>query len=260
MSDPIWRLHLGDGPLVAAAIHDGHELRPEVGELMAVPEPDRLREEDPFTGRWTAIAPTRVIATRSRFEVDLNRPREKAVYRKPEDAWGLKVWRTVPGDGLVNRSLQEYDAFYAAMQRLFAELTHEYGHFVVMDLHTYNHRRGGPGAPAADDQGNPQVNVGTRTMDRNRWGPVVDSFMEALRCYDFPGGRLDVRENVKFGGGHFVRWLHEAFPASGCGLAIEFKKFFMDEWTGAEDSDLVLAIFDALLRTMQGVLEQLRRL
>ena len=32
-------------------------------------------------------------ARRSRFEVDLNRPREEAVYRVPEDCWGLDVWR-----------------------------------------------------------------------------------------------------------------------------------------------------------------------
>jgi hypothetical protein len=37
------------------------------------------------------VAPTHIIVTRSRFEVDLNRPRDKAVYRCAADAWNLDV-------------------------------------------------------------------------------------------------------------------------------------------------------------------------
>ncbi|UCF32752.1 MAG: N-formylglutamate amidohydrolase [Phycisphaerales bacterium] len=260
MAEKIWRLHLGGGQLVATAIHDGHELRPEVAKVMALSDAERLREEDPFTGRWTAIAPTRVVGTRSRFEVDLNRAREKAVYRVPDDAWGLSVWKVKPSDGFVRRSLAEYDAFYASMRDLFTELTCAYGQFVVYDLHSYNHRRAGPDGPPADEQGHPQVNIGTGTMDRRRWAPVVDRFIAELGSFDFPGGRLDVRENVKFQGGNFVRWLHEAFPTSGCGLAIEVKKFFMDEWAGVQDEQLIVAIREALRATIPGVLEELSRL
>ena len=93
MADTIWWIEKGSGPLVATAIHDGHEVRPDVLDLMSIPEANRLREEDPFTGDWTAVAPTRVVGTRSRFEVDLNRPRDGAVYRTPADAWGLEVWK-----------------------------------------------------------------------------------------------------------------------------------------------------------------------
>lgn len=42
-----WELHEGDSPLVACAVHAGHELRPEVAALMALDEVTRLREEDP---------------------------------------------------------------------------------------------------------------------------------------------------------------------------------------------------------------------
>ena len=88
---PVFECHEGDGPLVAAPVHDGHALHDEVAAIMALSDLGRLREEDPFTGGWTAIAPTRIIGRRSRFEVDLNRPRDKAFYRRPEDAWGLDV-------------------------------------------------------------------------------------------------------------------------------------------------------------------------
>ena len=46
----------GDQPVIATAVHAGHEVRPEVAALLAVSEEDRLREEDPFTDRWTEIA------------------------------------------------------------------------------------------------------------------------------------------------------------------------------------------------------------
>jgi hypothetical protein len=255
----MWQLVEGDGPLVAVAVHHGHAVRDEVAALMAIDERSRLREEDPFTGEWAKIVPTRCVVLRSRFEVDLNRPRERAVYRKPEDAWGLNVWRDDPTDDLVARSLDEYDAFYATVRELLQRVEQRYGRFVVFDLHSYNHRRDGPGGPPADQAENPQVNVGTGTLDRTRWAGVADRFMVRLRSYDFPGGALDVRENVKFRGGRFAGWVHETFPETGCALAIEFKKFFMDEWTGEADERLVDAIWDALRSTVPVVLEELRR-
>lgn len=258
MSDTIWELKEGEGPLVATAIHDGHSVRQEVGALVALASVDRFREEDPFTSEWTAIAPTRIVGLRSRFEVDLNRPRDKAVYIKRKDAWGLRVWRTKPPEDLVERSLAEYDAFYRMARDLFKTKVERHGRFVVLDIHSYNHRREGPEGEPADPETNPQVNVGTATMDRALWAPVVDRFINDLRSFDFLDDCLDVRENVKFKGGRFPGWVHETFPETGCALAIEFKKFFMDEWTGAPDRRAINAIGEALKSTVPGILEGLR--
>ncbi len=49
------------------------------------------------------------------------------------------------------------------------------------------------------------------------------------------GHQLDVRENVRFEGGHLCQWVHERYAEVGCALAIELKKTFMDEWTGVPD-------------------------
>ena len=62
-----------------------------------------------------------------------------------------------------------------------------------------------------------------------RWAPVVETVIATLGEYDFPGHHLDVRENVKSRGRHFVQWIHQTFPRTVCGLAIEFKKTFMTE-------------------------------
>ena len=203
---------MGEGPFVAVASHNGHELRPEVRDLAKLPEQDRLREEDPFTGEWTSIAPTRFVAKRSRFEVDLNRARHEAVYLGPDDAWGLDIWKEPLPSAIVDRSLSEYDAYYAALREVLVGLEREYGAFVVFDLHSYNHLREGPDGPAADPEKNPEVNVGTGTMNRAQWAPVVDAFIEALSTYDFQGRKLDVRENVKFVGRQLPKWVHENFP------------------------------------------------
>ena len=186
MDDQIWQQTIGNSPLVAAAVHAGHAVRDDLRERLAIDQAARLREEDPFTDEWTVIAPTRIVALRSRFEVDLNRPRDKAVYRRPEDAWGLNVWEGDLPESAISESLAEYDAFYEAMHDLLKRVEQECGRFVVFDLHTYNHRREGPTPRAADEGENPQVNVGTGTMDRTPWAPVVDRFIADLRGCEFP--------------------------------------------------------------------------
>ena len=258
-----WTLVLGNGPVVALALHHGHELRPAAARRMALGEAERLREEDPGTAAWTWLAPTHVVVHRSRFEVDLNRPSEGAVYRTPEEAWGLEVWKGGPGESLVREGQAVHRAFYATLESLLRRLTAEHGRFVVYDLHSYNHRRGGPGLDADDPGGNPDVNLGTGSMDRERWGEVADAFLDSLSASHILDSALgrhpDVRENVRFGGGYLSRWVHGTFPLAGCALAVEVKKFFMDEWTGAVDEARLAAVGGALAGTVAPVLDALAR-
>jgi hypothetical protein len=255
--NPIWQTEFGAGRLLACAIHDGHEVRPEVAECLRLGDSERLYEEDPFTGAWTSIAPTRIVARRSRFEVDLNRPREKAVYIVPADAWGLEVWRCPPSPEIVARSLAAYDDFYAHLRLLLERLVARHGRVVVFDLHSYNHIRDGHGGPAGDPAANPEINLGTGSLARGRWTPIVERWLMEMRGYDYFGRRLDVRENVKFFGGNLPGWIHQNFPTTVCALAIEVKKFFMNEWTGELDPAQHDAIGNALARAAEGVREEL---
>lgn len=250
----------GNSPIIATALHNGHDTRQDVDEHLQLSEKEQLREEDPVTGEWTQIAKTQVVGLRSRFEVDLNRPRDKAVYKTPEESWDMQVWDEPPDDVLVEESLKEYDEFYDGMRELLEEMLEQYRHVVILDLHTYNQFRDGPHHAAADPAKNPEVNIGTRTMDREYWSPVVDHFIQDLRNYDFHGRQLDVRENVKFFGGHLCKWTHENFPERVCCIAIEFKKFFMDEWEGTVDTREVEAIYRALKSTLPGIREALEKM
>ena len=251
----LYRAHEGAGPLVAVALHAGHAVRPSLRPLLAIPEATRLREEDPYTDRWTAIAPTRVRVLRSRFEVDLNRPREGALYLDPEQSWGLRVWRESLPDAETETSLALHDEFYRAMAGILDRKA-EQGPFVVYDIHSYNHRREGPNGPEAPGAENPEVNLGTGSMDE-RWRPVGDAFLGSLSDHDFRGRRLDVRENVRFRGGHFPAWVHDRYPGRGCALAIEVKKFFMDEWTGVAHRAELDAVREALAATREPVVAAL---
>ncbi|MBC5994165.1 N-formylglutamate amidohydrolase [Pontibacter cellulosilyticus] len=244
----------GDSPLVATAIHSGHEVRHNISNLFALAAEERLREEDPFTDQWVEITDNQIIGHNSRFELDLNRPRNKAIYRKPEDAWGLNVWKDELAHEFAEESLAHYDRFYADVKQLLKEMQQRHGCFVVYDLHSYNHKREGANGPAADPQQNPEVNIGTGNMDRQKWAPVVDAFTQSLQNYNYHGRHLDVRENVKFEGGHFMRWIHDNFGDSACVMSIEFKKFFMDEWTGQPDHTQIQEIKKALEETTKPVL------
>jgi len=232
-----WTVQYGPGPVLATAIHDGHDLRPEVGELIALSDADRLREEDPFTGQAIIDLPTHIIVHRSRFEFDLNRASEEAIYLTTEQSWGLDVWRKPPTAEVVGRSLAIHAAYYGMLGQLLDGTAAEHDRFVLIDVHSYNHRRNGPNGAAMPQRDAPDINIGTFSMPREEWAWLLDPLMEAMRGYDFNGRRLDVRENVAFQGkGEQARFVHERYPEKGCAIALEFKKFFMNEWTGEPDA------------------------
>lgn len=243
----------GAGPVVATAIHAGHSLRPEVAARLALDETVRLREEDPYTDRLTDAVPLALVVDRSRFEVDLNRPRDQAVYLSPDQAWGLKVWKGTLAQETVAASLDIYDLFYQELAQRLDQLS-DHGPFVVLDIHSYNHRRQGPTGPADEPSASPDINIGTESLDRGRWARVIDRFTDDLRA-SLP--EATIAENVRFKGGYLAKWIHGRYPRSGCALALEFKKTFMDEWTGELDVAALGTLQDALANTVPGILSAL---
>ena len=254
-----WTVQHGPGPVVATAIHNGHELRSEVAELMALSDSERLREEDPFTDAVVVDVPTHTIVHRSRFEFDLNRPPEGAVYLTSDQSWGLNVWKTPPDEVLVARSLALHSDYYRMLGHMIDGIAERHERFVVIDVHSYNYRRGGPDAAPEPQEQAPDINIGTFSMPRQHWAFLIDPLIEALREFDFNGRKLDVRENVAFQGrGYETRFVHERYPLRGCAIALEFKKFFMDEWTGTPD-EAELAAMRSFVRFMAETCEELLR-
>lgn len=254
-----WTFHgRWQGQVVATAIHTGHDLRPEVAQAMVLPEDDRFREEDPFTDELSARIADRVVVHRSRFEVDLNRGPADAVYATPEQSWGMKVWHADALDpAIAEVSLGQRQEFYQELAARLDEIAAR-GPFVLFDVHSYNHRRHGPEAEPEPQADNPDINLGTGSMDRKKWAPVVDTFLSTMAEGMVDGRPLDVRENVKFQGAEMCRWVHERYPDTGCALAIEFKKIYMDEWTGQPHPEVIGQLADSLGRTAEALVPVLR--
>lgn len=234
---PSWWTHIrGPGPVVATAIHDGHLVGSAALAEMAIEDAGRLREEDPFTGEALKDLPTYTIACRSRFEVDLNRARETAIYRTPEQSWGLRVWHSEPSEAVCREALAYHDSYYTHIGSVLDDVARQHSKFVLLDVHSYNYRRDGADAAPTPQADAPDINIGTFSMPRGDWAFLVDPLMDAMREYDFTGRKLDVRENVAFQGkGEQTRFVHERYPGQGCAIALEFKKIYMDEWTGERD-------------------------
>jgi N-formylglutamate deformylase len=248
----------GTSPLVSTAIHDGHNTREELRDLFNLTDKERLREEDPFTARWLNATDNKVIVHHSRFETDVNRPREKAVYKVPDDAWGLEVWKEGLPEEVYQNSLKVYDDFYKAAKEYFDELFTHHDKLIVYDIHTYNHRREGPDI-MADPEKNPEINLGTKNMDRDLWDPVLRTVIDQFSGFDYKGRNLDTRENIKFTGGYFGQWLYETYGKNVCPISIEFKKFFMDEHTGEGFEEDIQLIDQMLRKSKQPVLDALKR-
>jgi N-formylglutamate deformylase len=257
MSTP-WKISLGDSPIVATAIHAGHDLRPDVSRWMAVGNKRRAREESPYTDSWTEMALNRIVVQASRFELDLDRPRGSAVYLKSGDAWGIPVWKAPPPDALIEDSRALYDTFHEHVAEVLQELIEQHGRIVVLDLQTYCHRRAGPTQRPAPSSMNPDINVGTGAVDPAIWGRLVKRLLRDLRRAEVDRHQLDVRENVYTRGGHFSAWVNQIFGESACAITLSMKKTFMDEWTGKLDYHAHRNLGLALRSAIPGLLESLR--
>lgn len=221
-------------PLLATAIHAGHQLPPELLKICGISEADRLREEDPYTDEAAALFPNHIVVRSSRFAIDLNRKPEKAVYLTPADCWGLPArTEALPGP-LLARLRQDYASWYSLLQYQIERLLELHPFLVVLDLHSYNHRRGGPHAEPDLQEQNPDIIIGRSNL-RNKHYPAAEALCQLLDGQPFLDGILDCRQDVKFPGGQMSRWLNDRYPDRLICLAIEFKKTFMDEWSGKLD-------------------------
>ncbi|MEA2095503.1 MAG: N-formylglutamate amidohydrolase [Candidatus Cloacimonadota bacterium] len=247
-----------ESPIVCTAIHNGHNVSKEVQENLAISEDIRLMEEDPFTERFTQFSSNTIIGRTSRFEVDLNRPAEKCIYKNPEDAWDIQTRKETPSDLVISQSLAKYDEFYTSAKNHFVQLEKKFGRFFVYDIHSYNHHRKGLKTGFDDPKLNPEIIIGTNNMPE-KWFPLVDTIQNKITSFDYFGRSLDARINVKFPGGHFSRWIHNNFPDSACCIAIEFKKIWMDEWTGDIYEDKLNKLIESLNSTHDLIESELKK-
>lgn len=245
-----------DSPLIALALHDGHYIPPEVLAYINLSENERFREEDPYTAYMADLPVNKVIVNTSRFYVDLNRFEDQAIYKQPKDAWGLHVWKSEFPTELEAKQLDYYHQFYSEMDSLMQNVIQNHGYFIILDIHSYNHRRENATLEAEKSE-NPEINIGSEN-NHSKWRSAISNYTNFLSRCTINGHSPDVRENIKFKGGGFSQWVNQHYTEQGCIISIEFKKTFMDEWTGRGYIDHIQDIHQALIESIPFLNEEIK--
>ena len=219
-------------PYMCGAVHDGHQFRKELWDNCLHSEYDRWFEEDPCTKEMVRSHPIVIAGCDSRFEYDLNRAPDVAIY---EDAWGKQLWRSPLAADQKQRSLDKHDNFYKVVHALVAQLEQMFGVLVVYDMHSYNWRRW--------DREVPVINLGTVNVDNQRFGTQIESWRYSLSELVLPHA-IQSTSNINDtfqGNGYFLKFITANFKNTLV-LATEFKKIYCDERNGVIYPEVVRAI------------------
>lgn len=206
-------------PYVCAAVHDGHQFRKELWKNCTHTEYERWFEEDPATKEMVQTHPIVIAGMDSRFEYDLNRQPERAIY---EDAWGKQLWYNPLSDEMKEKSLKKYSDFYKVVHALILKLEEKFGVCIVYDMHSYNWKRWTREVPT--------WNLGTINVDNQRFGNEIESWRAILEKIPLPNGiKSTSKINDTFqGNGYFLKFITQNFNNTLV-LATEIAKVYCDE-------------------------------
>lgn len=207
-------------PYACAAIHDGHQFRKELWSNCIHTEYERWYEEDPETKNMIKSHPIVIAGCDSRFEYDLNRAPEDAVF---VTAWGKALWKTPLSESMKAKSLQKHANFYKVTDALIKTLESKFGFCTVYDIHSYNWKRW--------DREVPTWNLGTSNIDSNRFGDVVESWRKSLSEIKFPNAikSTSLINDTFQGNGYFLKYITQNFKNTLV-LATEIAKVYCDEY------------------------------
>lgn len=219
-------------PYVCAAVHDGHQFRKELWEHCLHTDYDRWYEEDPETKNMVASHPIVIAGCDSRFEYDLNRAPENAIY---EDAWGKQLWKRPLSEDMKYKSLEKHHDFYKVVYALIEKLEAKFNVCVVYDMHSYNWKRW--------DREVPTWNLGTSNIDYDRFGELVEAWRLLLSQMQLPNGiKSTSKINDTFqGNGYFLKFITTNFKNTLV-LATEIAKVYCDEYDRIIYPEVVSAV------------------
>lgn len=208
-------------PFVCFAIHNGHQLRKELKSKCLLNDHERWQEEDPETFTFVSSLPIVIAANDSRYEYDLNRRSENAIY---DEAWGKKVWDKPLTKKEKELSLQKHQNFYKVVDALIEKLEKKFKSVVVYDVHSYNYKR--------YEQEMPVFNLGTEKIDRKKYSRFINYWLKELGKTELTGIEHEVEENGPFKGkGYLLEYITNHFDNTLV-FATEVKKIYCNEENG----------------------------
>lgn len=226
-------------PYICGAVHDGHQFRESLWNNCMHTEYDRWYEEDPCTKQMVQSHPIVISGSDSRFEYDLNRPEETAIF---DTAWGKKLWKKPLTDDEKLCSLLKHANFYKVVHALITKIESIHNKVIVFDMHSYNWKRW--------ERAVPTWNLGTSNIDNKRFGTIVTSWSAKLGTiklpYDLPQTSL-INDTFQ-GNGYFLKYITQNFNNTLV-LATEISKIYCDELTGV--------IYPEVVKTVEEQLKQL---
>ncbi len=219
-------------PYVCGAVHDGHQFRKDLWDNCLHSEYDRWYEEDPETKNMVIPHPILISGCDSRFEYDLNRDPENAVF---DTAWGKQLWKNPLPEAEKAKSLQKHANFYKVVKALISKIEEKFGVCVVYDMHSYNWQRW--------DREVPTWNLGTSNIDNNRFGEQVESWKQMLASIELPNNiKQTAKVNDTFqGNGYFLKFITNTFENTLV-LATEIAKVYCDEHKQVIYPEVVAAV------------------
>ena len=223
-------------PYVCGAVHDGHQFRKSLWDNCLHTEYERWYEEDPCTREMVASHPIVIAGCDSRFEYDLNRAPDGAIY---SDAWGKKLWREPLSKEEYDHSQQKHTAFYEVVHALIAKLEQLHQKVIVFDMHSYNWKRW--------EREVPTWNLGTANINNERFGEIAEDWRLKLSEMQLPHGiKSSSLINDTFqGNGFFLKYITTTFPNTLV-LATEIAKVYCDEYAGIIFPEVVRAVEEQL--------------
>ena len=221
---------------LCAAIHDGHQFRKELWDNCMHTAYERWYEEDPCTLQMVQTMPMVIAGCDSRFEYDLNRAPDEAIY---EDAWGKQLWKSPLNKVQKDKSLQKHHSFYRVIHALISKMESKFGAAIVYDMHSYNWKRW--------DRPVPVVNLGTANIDQERFSAFAKAWCNTLAALKLPHNiETTAAINDAFqGNGYLLKYITQHFEETLV-LATEFSKIYCDEYDYIIFPEVVHAIENQL--------------
>ena len=202
---------------------------------------ERWYEEDPATKEMLGEQPIVLAGLDSRFEYDLNRPPENAIYT---DAWGKQLWKKPLSRKDTEYSLAKHNNFYKVVDSLIKKIEKEFSVCIVYDMHSYNWQRW--------DRKVPTWNIGTKNINVERFETAIETWRESLEQIRFPNGISAVAKiNDTFhGNGYFLKRITNNYENTLV-LATEIAKIYCDEIRQTMYPEVVTTVASYLSQKIQ---------
>lgn len=232
-------------PQIILCQHSGTKISDHILSKMDILEFNRDYETDLYLDRLFSQQPVVYTALFSRYEFDTNRTKETALYLTPELAWGASVYNEPLSNREKEGLLEKYQEFYHYFDLIVSQTIKKFGKCIIYDIHSYNITH-----PDRIGRELPLFNVGTMSINREKYADTVDNWLKELSKINI-NGESGAKENYLFGGrSGMARHISEKFEDALI-FPTEIKKFFMNERTSALYEDNFSALGYHLTKAIQ---------